>query len=239
MKILILGGTADARELAERLTALGHDVTTSLSGRTRQPAMPAGQVRVGKFGGIPGLIGYLRAAGIERLVDATDPYAGLISVNAVAASQASGVLLVRCMRQAWEERDGAGWVHVPSISDAAEALPPNANGFITTGPDELEHFVARDDCRLVARLSEPPAIDLGHIVWVQDAPPYAIDDERALFARHGFTHLVTKNTGGDATRAKLDVARERGVTVIMVARPVYGPAREAGSVEEAVGAILE
>jgi precorrin-6A/cobalt-precorrin-6A reductase len=237
MKILILGGTADARDLAERLTALGHDVTTSLAGRTRQPAIPAGQVRVGKFGGIPGLVGYLKAARIERLVDATDPYAGLISVNAVAASQASGVPLVRCVRPAWEEPDGVGWVHVPSISAAAEALPPNANGFITTGPDALEHFMARNDCRLVARQSEPPPIDIGHVVWVQDAPPYALDDERALFAKHGFTHLVTKNTGGDATRAKIDVARERGVTVIMVARPVYGPAREAGSVEEAVAAV--
>lgn len=238
MKILILGGTADARELAERLTALGHDVTTSLAGRTRQPAIPSGQVRVGKFGGIPGLVGYLKAAGIDRLVDATDPYAGLISVNAVAASQASGVPLVRFMQPEWQEPEGAGWIHVPSVSAAAEALPPNANGFITTGPDELEHFVVRDDCRLVARLAEPPTIDLGHIAWVQDTPPYAIGDERALFARHGFTHLVTKNTGGDATRAKLDVAHERGVNVIMVTRPVYGPAREAGSVEEAVGAVV-
>jgi len=237
MKILILGGTADARELAERLTALGHDVTTSLAGRTRQPAMPAGQMRVGKFGGIPGLVGYLKAAGIERLVDATDPYAGLISINAVAAAQASGVPLVRLMRPAWQEPDGAGWVHVPSARAAADALPPNAHGFITTGPDELEHFVLRDDCRLVARLSESPTIDLGPVAVLQDAPPYALDDERALFAKHGFTHLVTKNAGGEATRATLDVASERGARVIMVARPVYGPAREVGSVEEAVRAI--
>jgi precorrin-6A/cobalt-precorrin-6A reductase len=237
MKILILGGTADARELAERLTALGHDVTTSLAGRTRQPAIPSGQVRVGKFGGIPGLVGYLRAAGIERLVDATDPYAGLISVNAVAASQASGVLLVRCMQPEWRVPEGAGWVRVPSVWAAADALPPNAHGFVTTGEEGLEHFVLRDDCRLVARLSEP-AIDLGHISWLKDTPPYALDDERALFAKHGFTHLVAKNAGGEARRATVDVARERGATVIMVTRPVYGPAREVGSVEEAVGAVV-
>ena len=239
MRILILGGTADARELAERLTALGHEVTTSLAGRNRQRAMPAGQVRVGKFGGIPGLVGYLKAAGIERLVDATDPYAGLISVNAVAASQASGVPLVRCMPPAWEEPDGAGWIHVPDVSAASEALPANAHGLITTGDEGLEHFDARDDCRLVARLSEPPAIELEHVSWLEDAPPHALDDERALFARHGFTHLVTKNAGGDAARATLDVAEERGVKVIMVARPAYGPARETGSVEEAVRAVLQ
>ena len=238
MKILILGGTADARELAGRLTALGHDVTTSLAGRTRQPAMPAGQLRVGKFGGIPGLMGYLRAAGIQRLVDATHPYAGLISVNAVAAAQATGVPLVRYMRPAWEEPPGASWVHVPTIAAAAAALPPNAHALITTGHEGLEHFVERDDCRLAARLIEPPAIDMGQVTWLQDAPPYSIESERSLFDRYGFTHLVTKNSGGGATRAKLDVARERGVTVVMVARPVYGPAREVGTVEDAVAAVL-
>lgn len=238
MKILILGGTTDARELAMRLTALGHDVTTSLAGRTRRPAMPAGQLRVGKFGGIPGLVGYLRAAGIERLVDATHPYAGLISVNAVAASQASGVPLVRYMRPAWEEPPGVSWVHVPTIAAAAAALPPNAHALITTGHEGLEHFVARDDCHLVARLIEPPAIDTGQVTWLQDTPPYSPEAERALFDRYGFTHLVTKNSGGGATRAKVDVARERGVTVVMVARPVYGPAHEVGTVEEAVAAVV-
>jgi precorrin-6A/cobalt-precorrin-6A reductase len=238
MKILILGGTTDARELAARLTALGHDVMTSLAGRTRQPAMPAGQLRVGKFGGIPGLAGYLRAARIERLVDATHPYAGLISVNAVGASQASGVPLVRYMRPPWDEPSGAEWMHVPTVGAAAAALPSNANVFITTGHEGLERFVARDDCRMIARLIEPPAIELGHIWWLEDTPPYSLESERAVFAKYGFTHLVTKNSGGDATRAKLDVARERGVQVIMVARPVYGPAREVGSVEEAVTAVV-
>lgn len=239
MKVLILGGTADARELAERLVALGHDVTTSLAGRTQRPALPAGQLRVGKFGGIPGLVGYLKAAGIERLVDATHPYAGLISVNAVGASQASGVPLVRYMRPEWDEPEGAGWMHVPDVAAAAAALPANAHGFITTGHEGLEHFVARDDCRLVARLIEAPGIELGSVGLLLDTPPYVLEDERALFDRHGFTHLVTKNSGGAGTWAKLEAARERGVTVIMVARPVYGPAREVGSVEEAVAAVME
>ena len=238
MRILILGGTADARELAERLTALGHDVTTSLAGRTRRPALPAGQLRVGKFGGIPGLVGYLRAAGIDRIVDATHPYAGLISVNAVAASQASGVPLVRYMRPQWVEPEGAGWIHVSSVRAAAEALPVGANVFVTTGHEGLEHFVARNDCKMVARLIEPPSIDLGHVWWLEDAPPYSIEDERKVFEKYEFTHLVTKNSGGAATWPKMVVARERGVQVIVVARPVYGPAVEVGSVEEAVAAVV-
>lgn len=237
MKILILGGTADARELAERLTALGHDVTTSLAGRTRKPAMPAGQLRVGKFGGIPGLVGYIRAAGIERLVDATHPYAGLISVNAVGASQASGVPLVRYMRPAWVEPEGAGWSHVPTVRAAADALPVGANVFITSGHEGLEHFVARNDCRMIARLIEPPSIDLGHIWWLEDGPPYSIENERKLFEKYEFTHLVTKNSGGERTWPKMVVARERGVQVIVIERPVYGPAVEVGTVAEAVAAV--
>lgn len=237
MKILILGGTTEARELAERLTALGHDVTTSLAGRTRRPALPAGQLRVGKFGGVPGLVGYLKAAGVERLVDATHPYAGLISVNAVAAAQASGVPLVRYMRPAWDEPADAAWLHVPTIEAAAAALPPNAHGFITTGHQGLEYFVDRDDCRLVARLIEVPQIELGHMELLIDTPPHSLASERSLFDRYDFTHLVSKNSGGAATWAKLDVARERGATVIMVARPAYGPAHEVGTVDEAVAAV--
>src|SRR5690349_188542 len=107
MKILILGGTAEARELANRLVAMKHDVTTSLAGRTQDPILPDGDIRMGKFGGIPGLAAYLRAARMERIVDATHPYAGLISVNAVAASQQTGIPLVRYMRPAWEQRLGA------------------------------------------------------------------------------------------------------------------------------------
>lgn len=237
MKILILGGTSDARELAERLTALGHDVTTSLAGRTAKPAIPAGQLRVGRFGGIPGLVGYLRAAGIERLVDATHPYAGLISVNAVRASQASGVPLVRYMRPPWAEPEGAGWVHVPTVRAAAAALPVGANAFVTTGHEGLEHFVPRGDCAIVARLIEPPTNELGHVRWLADGPPYHIEAERRLFDRYGFTHLVTKNSGGERTWPKMAVAQERRVQVIVVARPLYGPAREVGTIEEAVAAV--
>jgi precorrin-6A/cobalt-precorrin-6A reductase len=238
MKILILGGTADARELADRLTALGHEVTTSLAGRTRKPAIPAGHLRVGKFGGVPGLVGYLEAMGIERLIDATHPYAGLISVNAVRAAEASGVRLVRYMRPPWVEPAGARWLNVPTIGAAAKALPLGANVFVTTGHEELDRFVLRSDCQVIARLIEAPAIELGHVQWLQDTPPYGIEAERALFEMYGFTHLVTKNSGGGATRAKLEVAAERGVQVVMVARPVYGPAVEVGTVEEAVRAAV-
>jgi len=238
MKILILGGTAEARELANRLVALGHDVTTSLAGRTQDPKLPLGGLRMGKFGGIPGLSAYLRAAHIERLVDATHPYAGLMSINAVAAAQAAGIALVRYMRPAWVAEAGDDWTLVDTPAEAAAALPPNADVLLTTGHMGLEAFLERDDCQFVVRLIETPELDIpSHVRLLQTRPPYRLDDELTLMRREGITHLVTKNSGGAQTAAKLTAARQLGVRVIMIARPVYGPALEVASVEAAIDAM--
>lgn len=237
MRILILGGTGEARELAGRLVEAGHFVMTSLAGRTTQPHLPKGELRVGKFGGIPGLVGYLKMLRFDRLVDATHPYAGLISINAVAASQQTGIPLVRYMRPAWIEPAGAGWQHVASLEAAAVALPSGATVLVTTGHEGLAPLLERDDCRFVVRLIEPPAAPLpGHAKLILGRPPYSLEGERALFVREAITHLVTKNSGGAQTEAKLAAARATGAAVIMVARPAYGPAVEVGSVEDAVAA---
>lgn len=240
MRILILGGTAEARELAGRLVALGHEVTTSLAGRTSAPTLPAGELRVGKFGGIPGLVSYLKARRIERLVDATHPYAGLISINAVAASYQTGIPLLRLLRPEWEEPAGAGWVHVRDIAAAAAVLPSGATALITTGHEGLEALLERNDCRLVVRLIEPPEVTLpGNARLVLSRPPYTLAGERTLMREEEVTYLVTKNSGGAQTAAKLEAAQELGVAVIMVDRPVYGPALEVGSVEAAVAVIAQ
>lgn len=238
MKILILGGTAEARQLANRLVGMGHDVITSLAGRTQDPMLPAGGLRMGKFGGIPGLAAYLRVAGIERLVDATHPYAGQISINAVAAAQAAGVKLVRYMRPAWEQQIGDDWLTVETAAEAAAALPPNADVLLTTGHTGLEHFLERDDCQFVVRTIEAPATELPrHARLLQTRPPYNLIDEMALMEREGITHLVTKNSGGGQTAAKLEAARRLGVRVFMIVRPAYGPAHEVDSVEAAIAAL--
>ena len=158
MKILILGGTAEARQLANRLVALGHDVITSLAGRTQDPILPEGGIRMGPFGGIPGLCAYLRAAKVDRLVDATHPYAGLISINAVAAAKATGVRLIRYMRPEWEPQPGQSWTHVSSVQEAADALPAGANVLLTTGHTGLETFLERSDCRIHVRVIQTPEL---------------------------------------------------------------------------------
>nr|WP_314261896.1 cobalt-precorrin-6A reductase [uncultured Devosia sp.] len=238
MKILILGGTAEARELANRLVALGHEVTTSLAGRTQDPILPQGGLRMGGFGGIPGLAAYLRVAGIETLVDATHPYAGQISINAVAAAQAVHVPLIRYMRPEWEQQIGDDWITVETMVEAAAVLPHNADVLLTTGHAGLEHFLARDDCQFVVRTIEAPDMALPrHASLLQTRPPYGLIDEMALMEREGITHLVTKNSGGKQTSSKLEAARRLGVKVIMIARPVYGPANEVSSVNDAMAAL--
>ena len=238
MKILILGGTAEARELANRLVAAGHDVITSLAGRTQDPKLPQGGLRMGKFGGIPGLSAYLRVAGIERLVDATHPYAGMMSINAVAAALATGVPLVRYMRPAWEQQLGDDWITVETASEAAAVLPSNADVLLTTGHTGLEHFMERDDCHPIVRTIEAPAMELPrHATLLQSRPPYTLDSEMALMRREEITHLVTKNSGGAQTAAKLEAARRLGVKVIMIARPLYGPATEVADLDAAIAAL--
>ncbi|MHA6729323.1 cobalt-precorrin-6A reductase [Devosia sp. A369] len=238
MKILILGGTGEARELANRLVALGHDVITSLAGRTQDPKLPQGELRMGNFGGIPGLAAYLRIAKIERLVDATHPYAGQISINAVAAAQTISVPLVRYMRPAWEQQLGDDWLTVANAAEAAAALPANAEVLLTTGHTGLEQFLERDDCHFVVRTIEAPAEKLPpHARLLQSRPPYTLDAELALLQRENITHLVTKNSGGAQTAAKLEAARRLGVKIIMIARPAYGPALEVDSLDAAIEAL--
>lgn len=238
MKILILGGTAEARDLANRLVDLGHAVITSLAGRTSRPMLPKGDVRVGKFGGVPGLSAYLKAARIGRLIDATHPYAGLISINAVAAAQRTGVPLVRCMRPAWPEPPGWNWLTVPDVTAAARALPAGATAMITTGHEGLDGFFERDDCHFLVRLIEPPELRLPPFARLLLArPPYTVEGETRLFAGETISHLVSKNSGGPQTFAKLEAAHCLDLETIMIARPVYGPALEVETPEAAIAAL--
>lgn len=238
MRILILGGTSEARHLAGRLVGMGHEVITSLAGRTQDPILPAGGLRVGKFGGVSGLAAYLEAAEIERVVDATHPYAQLMSTNAVAAAQRTGVPLVRMIRPAWPEPDGAGWRHVETVEAAAAALPPGATALITTGHEGLEAFLARDDCRLVVRLIGRPALELPpNVRLILMRPPYELEDELALFEREEISDLVTKNSGGAQTEAKLEAAARRNAGVIMIDRPILPPATETHTIAETIAAL--
>jgi precorrin-6A/cobalt-precorrin-6A reductase len=240
MRVLVLGGTGEARALADALTDAGHAVTSSLAGRTRDPLLPMGEVRVGGFGGVPGLVLYLKAQGFDYLVDATHPYAGQMSAHAVAAAEATGTPLLRLMRPAWREPEEAPWIHVRDIEEAAHALPAGSHVLVTSGHAGLATLMHRGDCRFLVRLIEPPAEALpAYASLLIDRPPYTVGSEAALLESQAITHLISKNSGGAQTEAKLEAARQRNVRVVMIDRPDVPPAPEVASVAEAIAALHE
>lgn len=231
MRILILGGTGEARQLAEALVGAGHEVVTTLAGRTAQPHLPDGEVRIGGFGGADGMIRYLREARIERIIDATHPFATEISTHADLAAAATSVPLLRLNRPAW---DGENWLEVPSVAAAAAALPAGAQVLVTSGHRGLETLLARADCRFVVRLIEPPAFDLpAHASLLLRRPPHTETEEIELMWGARITHLISKNSGGGEIPGKLLAAQALNVTIIMIGRPML-----ANAGHPSVGALL-
>jgi precorrin-6A/cobalt-precorrin-6A reductase len=219
-RVLILGGTRDAREIADALVAAGYNAITSLAGVTDQPLLPAGEVRIGGFGGAKGLESYLESDCVRLVIDATHPFAARMSGQAFEACRNRGVPLLRFERAPWIATDGDDWTLVPSAPAAARALPPGARVLLTTGRKDLAPFFARGDISGVARMIEaPPADPPAHWRVLRARPPFTVAAEAALMAENAITHLVTKNAGGSATEAKLQAARERSIPVVMIARP--------------------
>ena len=235
MNILILGGTGEARDLAVRLLALGHDVTTSLAGVTSSPILPEGKLRVGGFGGVDGLLDYLTSSRVELLVDATHPFAAQMSHHAHEAAERRGLPLLRLERPAWTQQQGDNWLKVASIEEAAKVLPAHSRVFVTTGRKHLETLFAREDISGVIRVVEPLQCTVP-APWRQllDRPPYSFAQEQALFEAEQITHLVTKNAGGESTSAKLEAARFFRVPVVMIARPGKPPCLTFAAVDELV-----
>jgi precorrin-6A/cobalt-precorrin-6A reductase len=219
MRVLLLGGTAEARELAARLDE--DEVIVSLAGALSAPGPVAGEVRFGGFGGADGLADYLRAHRIDAVIDATHPFASRISGNAALSCARTSIPLLRLERPSWAERDDAsGWHWVDDLAAArvrAEEL--GSRILLAVGRQSLTAF---DDWRpglVVARAIEPPAFTLpdGWLL-VRGRGPFPLADELTLLREHRIDVLVAKDSGGP-TAAKLDAAAELGVAVVMVRRP--------------------
>lgn len=224
MRILILGGTALARQMAEQLVSLGeHQVTTSLAGRTKNAIYPPGEIRIGGFGGVSGLANYLVEHKIDALINAVHPFAAQMSANAEKASAATGIKMLRLTRASWDERpESANWIWVPDHQSAAEqAAKTPGNVLLTVGAQHSnEYFVALAErkviCRIATTLAEDPPKS-----WkvLQLRGPFTLEKETEIFSQHQISVLVSKDSGGEQTEAKLDLAAERGVKVIMISRP--------------------
>jgi precorrin-6A/cobalt-precorrin-6A reductase len=242
-RILILGGTADARDLAaaaaERFGAK-LDVITSLAGRTSVPASYVGKIRVGGFGGAVGIAAYLRQERIDLLVDATHPFAARMSAQAGEAAAMTGVKLLALIRPTWAPQPGDRWTLVADAAAAAAALGRLGDRvFLSFGGRELEAFAPLTAKWFLVRRIEQPAgrLPLSSYEITLGRGPFLLEQERDLMVRHRIDVLVTKASGGAATRAKLDAARELGLPVVMIQRPSQGAGVGVATAAEAVRSI--
>jgi precorrin-6A/cobalt-precorrin-6A reductase len=237
-RILILGGTTQARELAQRLAGRSDlTVTLSLAGRTANPAAQPVPVRVGGFGGAPGLSAHLAAERIEALIDATHPYAAIIAANAARAAQTAGVPLLALRRPPWVAVAGDRWREVADAGAAMRALGDAPRRvFLALGRNEIAAFVAAPQHHYLVRSVDPvePPLRVPHARYVIGRGPFRQADDHALLVAHGIEIVVAKNSGGDATYGKIAATRALGAAVIMLRRPALPDVAAVATVEEAL-----
>jgi precorrin-6A/cobalt-precorrin-6A reductase len=228
MNLLILGGTTEGAELAHALAGDRRwNATVSFAGRTLQPAPLPLPCRVGGFGGPAGLARYLTEHGIDLLIDATHPFAAQMTRNAAEAAGQTAIPLLRVSREPWRAETGDRWVEVADMREAAEALGPvRRRVLLTIGQKDLAPFAAAPWHDYLIRSVETPAHIPPGSRTLAARGPFEEANERALLERERIEILVTKNSGGNATRPKLLAARALGIAVIMVARPPTPPCLE-------------
>ncbi|MBD2899038.1 Precorrin-6A reductase [Actinomadura sp. RB99] len=235
LRVLLLGGTGEARRLAGHLAGdPRYDVISSLAGRTADPDLPPGRTRIGGFGGPDGLAAWLRDERIGAVVDATHPFAALMTESAVLAAERTGVPLLVLRRPGWTEGPGDDWRRVPSLEAAAADLP-GERVFLTTGRKNLAAFAGDARRWFLVRSVDPPEPPLPpRMEAVLARGPFTVGEELALMREHAIDALVTKDSGSAMTSAKLAAARTLRIPVVMVDRP---PAPDgvpiAATVEEA------
>jgi precorrin-6A/cobalt-precorrin-6A reductase len=243
--LLLLGGTGEARALAATLDGTpGLRVVSSLAGAVARPRLPVGEVRVGGFRGPAGLARWLAEHQVAAVVDASHPFAARISASCVTATSRTGVPLLRLERPSWTASPGDDWRLVPDVAAAAALLPDLLSELVrdlpgerlrgparrcgrvllTTGRRDLRAFYDVPDLSIVARCVDPPVDAVPpHVEVLLDRGPYTVEGETELLRSRAIDVLVTKNSGGALTEAKLVAARSLGLPVVMVDRPRTSP----------------
>ncbi|WP_085656616.1 cobalt-precorrin-6A reductase [Pseudomonas sp. B11(2017)] len=216
-RILLLGGVTEALAIAR---TLGPPHIYSLAGIGRVPTDLTCRVRTGGYGGAEGLAQFIRDEGIGLLLDATHPYAAQISHNAASAAQRTGIPCWALRRPAWQAEPGDDWREVADWSELVKALEPFRRPLFTLGREPLQHLdeIPAHQFWTLRALDVYPGNERCEVIGARG--PFLIEDERALFERRRIDVLISKNSGSAATEPKLAVARERGVPVIVLGRPV-------------------
>jgi precorrin-6A/cobalt-precorrin-6A reductase len=222
-QILILGGTAEARRLAGLLAKRADlKVTLSLAGRTAQPAAQPVPVRIGGFGGTEGLIRYLNSERVDALIDATHPFAATISRHAAEGCAAARVPILAVRRAAWTAVPGDNWIETGDMAGAVRALGASPRRvFLTVGRNEVAAFEAAPQHHYLVRSVDPvdPPLNVPDAHYVVARGPFTETDEKMLLGEHRIETIVAKNSGGEATYAKIAAARALGVTVVVLRPP--------------------
>lgn len=236
IKILILGGTQEAAELAKKAANIPTiEVRLSLAGRTSK-AVASKNLRVGGFGGVTGLIEYLQVEKIDLLIDATHPFAAKISQNAAIAAENLGLPFLMLIRPKWESVIGDNWIEVENIEAAVEILPDfGSRVFLTIGRQEITAFSQLDIWFLMRAIEKPSSdIVLPKGLLLLERGSFDKDSEKQLIHKYNIDTLVSKNSGGDATYAKIIAARELGIKIVMVKRPMLPEGEWVEDVESAL-----
>jgi precorrin-6A/cobalt-precorrin-6A reductase len=242
IKVLILGGTSEALELTAKLSVIPDvELIVSLAGRTRQSVKPSsGEIRIGGFGGQAGLIEYLQSQHINVLIDATHPFAAQISWNAAKAAIATNIPYLMVIRPAWIETLEDQWIEVENVASAAQIIPAIAQRvFLSIGRQELTPFVNVPKVWFLMRSIDPPDLEIPKGKLLLDRGPFSLQQERQLLQEYQIDAIVSKNSGGDATYAKIIAARELEIPVVMVQRPAMPIAEKVTDVDRAVAWFTE
>lgn len=218
-KILLLGGTTEAVQLANSLNEQGFHIITSLAGRTANPSPVDGIVRRGGYGGADGLSDYIFSKKISLVIDATHPFAKQISANAQQAADKTRCPLIRLERPAWQQQPDDHWQSVQDEEEAASLLPAGARTFLGLGRQHIAPFQSCDNVHFIIRMIDPAevALPLHHDIIL--AKPLSFENEYDLLCRHKITHLVCRNSGGSASYQKIRAARALDIKVLMIKRP--------------------
>ncbi|ESZ25302.1 MULTISPECIES: cobalt-precorrin-6A reductase [unclassified Mesorhizobium] len=233
-RILILGGTTEARQLAGKLAARA-SVTLSLAGRTESPVAQGVPVRSGGFGGADGLAAYLRETGTDLLIDATHPYAVQISANAAQAARIASLPILALRRPGWEPVEGDRWTEVNTSGDAARALGPAPRRvFLALGRQEVAAFEAAPQHHYLVRSVDAiePKLAVPDASYLLARGPFREAEERALLEKYRIDVIVSKNSGGAATYGKIVAARALGIELVMIRRPALPDVASAETVEQ-------